>query len=273
MRNIMPPNFTYSYFRMQETAVSEITRDKCRGFFEVIELAVNALIAALNEITGIPDVNTVSGTFQSLAWFWYLKVIYTIGATTNCFEHGYYNESLVLTRSISEHLVQVLYLCRHPEQVRDLPNLQNDRRRKISFKKMFDEIAPGYYDKHYWLNSEFAHPGLTCAGLKLNIDFDGTSFLDQGVVFKEDGVTRCFNGLLILMIGLLRSIDLVFPKANFTESTVQLLIDAEARLKWGIESHIEFKGGPNDWHTLSKPLWMPYDGDLATRLKKCNSTT
>ena len=271
MRDEMPRHFTYGDFRSQEEINTKTTWQNCHGFIESIELGINALIAALNETTGIPDISTVFGEFQSLAWYWYLKVIYTIGATTNCFERGYYNESLILNRSVSEHLVQVLYLCRHPEQVRDLPNLQNGRGRKVTFKKMFDEIAPGYYDKHYWLNSEFAHPGLTCAGFKLNIEVDGNSFLDQGVVFKEDGVTRCFNGLLILLLGFVRTIDLVFPKANFSESTVQLLIDAEAKLKFGIESHIEFKRGPNDWHTLSKPLWMPYDGDLADRLKKCNS--
>ena len=135
---------------------------------------------------------------------------------------------------------------------------------------MFEEIAPGYYDKYYGLSSEFAHPSLSGYVFKINRREDGTGFADSGIVFKEDRLTSCFNETLILMLGLLRAIDLVFPKASFTVATVQLLIDAETTLKAGIESHIKFKDGPSDWHILSEPLWMPYEGDLATRLSTSN---
>jgi hypothetical protein len=122
---------------------------------------------------------------------------------------------------------------------------------------MFEEIAPGYYDKYYRLDSTFSHPDLGSNAYKVKLDEQGIRSLDQGVEYKADGFTRNFNQLVVVILGGLRSFNLLFEPANWSIQGRAAWEEAIERMQQSLDSHIAFKGGENDWHRLSAPLANP----------------
>lgn len=119
---------------------------------------------------------------------------------------------------------------------------------------MFESVAPGYYAKYYNLASEFTHPGWGSNAFKMTRTDDGRGFIDQGVVFKSDRFTSSFNELVVLILGFLRVLAILFPSSDWTPTTVLNWETAVSKLQETFDSHIAFKGGPNDWHRLTEPL-------------------
>ena len=247
----------FNDLRNQQNACIQQTYGGMPGISEHVGIGVSALLAFLYETGKLADLKTEPGVVQSYAWLWVNKSVYTIVASLTCAESGFYAESLSLNRSLSEALVQILYLIKHPAAVAQLPNTANGRKRKLSFRKMFEEVAPGYYDTAYFLSSEFIHPGLEGNVYKLQRGKDGQGQIDQGIVFKSDPLTHCFNELSMLILGLLRSFRLVYPTLALKPDTLAQCELAMESLQKVIDSHIELKGGKNDWHRLSEHLWNP----------------
>jgi hypothetical protein len=61
----------------------------------------------------------------------------------------------------------------------------------------------------------------------------------------------------MLILGLLRSFRLVYPTLALKPDTLAQCELAMESLQKVIDSHIELKGGKNDWHRLSEHLWNP----------------
>jgi hypothetical protein len=243
--------------RNQQNLVIQETHDIMPGVNEHIGIGISALLATLYETAKLSDVSTESGVVQSYAWLWMYKSVFTIAASLTCAESGFYNESLSLNRSLCESLVQILYLRRHPSDVAKLPSTANGRKRKLSFFSMFEEIAPGYYHTSYNFSSEFVHPGLGGNIYKLKRDELGNGQLDQGVLFKPDPLSHCFNELSMLILGYLRCVPLTYQSLKMKDATAKEWAAAVSSMQSVIDSHIKLKSGPNEWHRLSKPLWSP----------------
>jgi len=151
----------------------------------------------------------------------------------------------------------MLYLAKYPAEVSKLPSLANGRKRKLSFFKMFEAIAPGYYGSAYALSSELLHPGLGSNVFKMNRDAQGRGYVDQGVVYKQDRMTHCFNELVMLILGFLRCVKFAFPGLVLLPATQIQMDTAIDDMQSVLDSHIQLKGGPNEWHRVSEPLWNP----------------
>ncbi len=125
---------------------------------------------------------------------------------------------------------------------------------------MCEKIAPGFYGVWYKFSSEFAHAGMGAHIFKITRDaHTGVALGDPGVVFKQDWCSCCFNEVMMLLLGFIRAFGIAFPDAR-------TVIDSSALAEWKrvetllddfMDSHMTLKGGPNEWHDLSKPLWKP----------------
>jgi hypothetical protein len=247
----------FNDLRNQQNQVIAETDEKAPGFNEHVGTGITGLLAALYETAHVPDISNQHGVVQSHAWLWIYQAVYTMVASLTCFESGFYSESLALNRCLCESLVHILYLKRHPSAVQKLPNMNNGRKRQIQLRTMFDEIAPGYYGTSYKFSSEFTHPGLAGNIYKLQRDQFGKGQVDQGVIFKLKPLTHCFNELSMLILGFLRCIPLVYPSLAMKEEALEAWTAGTSSMQAAIDSHIKLKGGPNDWHLLSEPLWNP----------------
>ncbi len=243
--------------RSQQLEVALRTHAEMPGLFPWIDAGISSLISALYGTAKTPDPTTVAGKVQSAVWLWTYKSVYTLSASFQLAELGYYAESLSLNRSLTETLVQILYLRRHPEESEKLPNMASGKRRKLKFATMFEEIAPGYYGSHYTWASEFAHPGWGSNAFKMTRDNTGQGAIDQGVIYKADRFTGSFNEVVMFILGFLRALAAVFPISNWDPETRSDWNDGTTDLQAALDSHIAFKGGPNSWHSLSEPMWNP----------------
>jgi len=180
-----------------------------------------------------------------------------MSASIHLAEVGFYVESYSLNRSLIETLVQVIYLAKHPEEIEKLPSIVEGKPRKLKFRTMFEEIAPGYYDTQYSLASEWAHPGWGSNAFKVTRDDAGDGTVDQGVVYKQDRFTHTFNELVMISLGFLRELTTLFPKTDWKDETLQTWQQAVDSMQEIIDMHIALKGGENNWHRLSRPIWNP----------------
>lgn len=241
--------------RRQQWDVAAETNQNMPGLFEHLDAGISAIITVLYETSKQPDPVDDLGKVRSASWLWIYKSVFTMCASIQLAEMGFYTESHSLNRSITECLVQILYLAKHPEDIGKLPGIKSGR--KLTFKKIFESIAPGFYEKYYRLNSTFTHPDWGSNALKMNRDETGRGFVDQGVVYKADGFTGTFNELVVLTLGFLRSTSILFSLSNLSQEVLHDLDSAIACMQVVLDSHMQFKGGPNEWHKLSEPLWNP----------------
>ena len=115
----------------------------------------------LNEDIGV---ESVDNNFQVLAYSSYLQIPYTLKSIHDLWIKGYYLESLTLLRHIVEGFAKLRYFTNHRDEILNHINGKN----RVRFKKMFDELAPGYYDFHYGkMLSDFAHGGFKAYMLRV----------------------------------------------------------------------------------------------------------
>jgi hypothetical protein len=87
----------------------------------------------------------------------------------------------------------------------------------------------------------------------------GVALGDPGVVFKEDWCGACFNEVLMLLLGFIRAFAIAFSDARsvINPSVLEEWKRVETLFDDFMDSHMRLKGGPNEWHNLSRPLWKP----------------
>jgi hypothetical protein len=251
----------YSDIRRQQNEVSAYTRDRLPGFFRAFEEGIDALLTlqqnypAGNSVPVTPDER-----FRSSATLWFFSSIFSFSSSVALVENGYYAESVIVNRTITEILIQLRYFSILPEEMIKLPSLSGNRRRLVQLKTMYERIAPGFYDIWYKFSSEFAHAGVGAHIFKITRDpVSGVAVGDPGVVFKEDWCGACFNEVLMLLLGFIRAYGVAFPDAR--TSLPSLILTEWKRIENVLEDfvnqHIALKGGANEWHSLSRPLWKP----------------
>jgi hypothetical protein len=245
----------YSDIVQQEQLVTQTTRTRLPGFYEAFEGGIDRLLClqqGLHRNTAVPT--SPREIFESSAALWFFTVVFSFTGSVTLIENGYYAESIVLNRTITESLVQIRYFSIYPEEMKRLPSITGTSR-KIQVKEMYEKIAPGFYDIWYKFSSEFTHAGKSAHVLKVTRDpASGVAYGDPGIVYKEDWCSMCFNEALMLLLGYLRAFPITFPNVDTMGGEFK---ESEQNLEALLNSHIQLKGGENDWHTLSKPFWKP----------------
>ena len=251
----------YGDIRVQEEEVSSHTRELLPGFFKLFEEGINLLLGLQQTYpTSRSAPVTPTERFRSGAVLWFFSSIFSFSSSVALAERGYYTESTILNRSITELLVQIRYFSLFPQEMEKLPALSANNKRQIQIKTMCEKVAPGFYDMWYKFSSEFAHAGMGAHIFKITRDvLTGVAHGDPGIVFKEDWCSCCFNEVLMLLLGFIRAFAVAFPDARtvISQSVSAESGRVEKLLDDFMDDHMKLKGGPNEWHNLSRPLWKP----------------
>jgi hypothetical protein len=111
-----------------------------------------------------------------------MSIGHTAGATYYLWSQAFYLEAALMVRNMLEVLVQLRYFGKHRDEymphvlpVRDHTGrpIKDDWRPKkqVKFKRMFDDVAPGFYQEHYGeVLSNIAHGGLVASFLRLDLN-------------------------------------------------------------------------------------------------------
>ena len=195
------------------------------GLSQEIPLALNVL-TQLNYFKGnAPDIHTNEGSFYSYCGHQYLHSPYSFRACYMLWERSYYLESAIILRLILERFIQIRYLYRH----QDLVNIvwsgakkKGVKAKKITFKDMFEDIVPGYYDKWYGpILSGFAHSKLAANYFRIERTSPAEATSVMIPRFDKKG-TLVINKLIPLLFGYLKFFPIFFPD-GFRDSPQELL--------------------------------------------------
>src|SRR6266568_4910371 len=170
--------------------------------------------------------------FQFFAFERSLRAPYTLRSIWLLGSAGHYPEAIILTRHLSEMFVQLRYFNRHREQlVKHLTG--KSRRDQVSFYSMFEDLAPGYYEKHYRVLCGVAHGGVALSavsGMQYPKTEDGKWLTPIGCEFHAGISSFVVNHLTILLLGFLNCFPDWFP-SYAAKSDEEMEADRQSALK------------------------------------------
>jgi len=183
---------------------------------------------------------------------------YTFRACVLLLSRGYYFEASLLNRNLIEVLVKMRYFLNHKEELKKCENVEllKAGKTKMNFKKMFDEVFPGFY-REYRMSSHIAHGGIGARLMKIKYNTPTDIKADTGVVYNEWRATSIVNTFVVYFLGYLRFYKKLFPDVTdeLSPDIKQNLIDVDGWFEKCIQEHIQLKGGENEWHQAVKPIW------------------
>lgn len=239
----------------------EVT-DQCRTFFQPMYCKFDAAIDALLLIQyalRLPEepVTTPLQRVNVAAQKWLYSSIFTFHGSLALAEQGFYTQSISLNRNLMECLVTVRYLADKPKHLDRLPMVSRKVQQQLTMRDRFEYVIPGYYDPHYKLSSEFAHPSHGSHILKIQPNGAGGYDIDLGISFNKDLMSFCLNEFAMLLVGFLKAYPTKFKKVLHFRSTSEMdrIEAATGGLLEILYAHIALKGGENDWHKTTRPLW------------------
>ncbi len=200
--------FSIDSFLELEKATIDKTRKELPGIAGTYPQIIDALLRIPQLILHRdPDLELKENT--AFYYIHYLQAPSTTRVVFQCFETGHYLEALILMRHLLEAFIQMRYFRRHPQGL--VQHVISKKR--VSFRTMFDEFSPGYYQKYYGQQfSEAAHGmGMKFALRTIGeISPDGGSF-HLGTRYNVDKATYVINNLTAIISGYFNQIDELLP--------------------------------------------------------------
>jgi hypothetical protein len=249
---------TTSDIAEQEIIVQQLTREKLGGFCAYFNRAIDLLIRLYYRIPRIEDVNTLNGNYLSHVSYSFYMSIFTFRACFVLLERGYYLEANILCRNLIEVFVKMRYFEKHKEKLETFEQPHIGKGPSVTFKTMFDEVLPGYYDIEYrWMLSHMAHGGVGARIFKIDFKSATDRYADTGVFYKERWASLVMNNLTNYIFGYIRFYKHIYPQVirSSDEVTLHELKEIEDISKTSFEQHIALKGEENTWHKVSKLIW------------------
>lgn len=250
-----------SDIKRQEVSVREATHQRLAGFCDYFDDSINLLIRLYYRFPKIENVESPEGGYLSQLGYWFYMTTFSFRAAFLLMENGYYLEANTICRSLIETYVKMRYFAVHQDALKtfERPSVNSKKRPSITFKTMFDEVLPGYYDAHYrWMLSHMAHGGAGSMLFKADISGGPKNIkADQGVVFSEKWASFIMNNLTCFIFGYLRLYKHQFAD-DWDEMDKNILAEfqrLEVILEKAFNEHIKLKGGENEWHKTSRPIW------------------
>lgn len=258
MDKISPKLLGYNDILTQEIGVARTTQRRLYGATKNVPKLINALFHLTYFYGTKPEKETPEGYYHQFCWYAYYHLPYTLRACYLLWTRGYYLEASQLLRHILEVLVKMKYLEKHMDQTEAVWLNKKFGKSRITIKKMFDEVIPGYYEINYGkLLSGFVHGG--GAALLFKVKLMGPEDpvkVDQGVVFEENNASYVLNQLIVYILGYLEFFPVAFPK-GFISLNIPTRKKWESSRDWClkcIKSHKKEHPKSMGWYRQLKPL-------------------
>jgi hypothetical protein len=243
---------SFEYQVHSEEVTQKETIDRLYGWLSHYPDILDVLFESAY-FTGTPqDVESPEGYYHALSHNMLLRFPYTVRAICLILEKGFYYEAISLVRNLFESFIQLRYFHRHPDQVKD-----HVLTRRIKFKVMFEEIAPGFYaDMYGRLLSEFAHSGLGSSLFRVRYSSPTVGVTTMGSQYNESHFSYSSNQLVVLLYGVLNYLPEFFPQYRtlVLESTETKRKQSLSWLESMMNEHIANKPGTKIFYDLVNPM-------------------
>lgn len=251
-------HLTIHDIRLQEIEVEHCSELALTGFAEFSERFLNMLLELLYATPTVQTILSDADAMRSQARHWFHSSIFTFRAAFLLSNRGYYLESQILDRALIELLVKLRYFHKHPDEMEGFQSIATKKKATITWKKMFEEVLPGYYaDEYSWSLSYVAHGGVGANAYRMEKDHAGNRSADLGVSYKELWAGASINQKTAFMLGYLRTYLKIFPEVvdSLNPGLRAELSAVEDFLERSLKEHIALKGGPNEWHQSVDGIW------------------
>jgi len=212
-----------------------VTNRTLKGIADNIPSALNVLLQLIYFTGPAQDVTTPDGEFHSYCWHQYMQAPYSFRSCYIVWENGYYLESAIIFRSLLERFIQTRFLYKHKELITSVwsgTKLPGKTSRKISYKDMFEDISPGYYEKwHGQQLSGFAHSKIASINFRVKYDSATKGTVIMIPEFDEVFATHIINMFCPLLFGYLNFFPIFFS-SGFQSIPSDLSADYNKSTSW-----------------------------------------
>ena len=222
----------YRYLVQTETEARQTTVRELRGWSTKYPEMIDILFESSYYTGKSEEVESDQGMFFSIAHQHLLRLPYTVRAAAILLESAYYLETVLLLRNMYEVLVQLRYFHRHFDQLR----AHSLRKRRITFRAMFEEVVPGFYENIYSRQlCEYVHGGAGSIIFRTTYQTSDQGTVIMGCQFSEALSTFSLNQMLVILSGWLSYIPIFFP-AFPTLAPAELQTRTVSAIQWLNES-------------------------------------
>ncbi len=205
-----------------------------KGISNEIPRVLNVLLQ-LNYFKGrAPDIKTDEGNFHSYCGHQYLHSPYSFRGCYILWERGYYLEAAIIFRVILERFIQIRHVYKHKNLVTVVWSSikhKTIKPNRVTFKTMFNDITPGYYDKWYGgMLSGFAHSKVAANYFRIRRSSPTDAKVNMIPSFDERG-TLVINHMIPLLFGYLRFFPIFFP-SGFKSISCDLLKEYDSSISY-----------------------------------------
>lgn len=241
------------YLLETEDAVAEQTLGAYCELQEDLTTLIDLFFKLSHFLNEDVEIESVDNNFQILAYSTYLRLPYTLKTIHDLWIKGYYLESLTLLRHIVEGFAKLRYFANHRDEI--LKHIQGEKR--IPFKKMFDEVASGYYGFHYGkMLSDFAHGGFYAYMLRVEYYSQTEGRVKAGCEFDVKVSGMVIFQTLTFCFAYLNYIDTFFPtiysRLNEDISNERILLLKKLEEKMGGKGKTEEQ--QKEWENVILPF-------------------
>ena len=224
--------FNLSYLIKSENRTRRQTQKILAGVHANFPKIINTFFKLPHFIGELELPESDKGTSQSISATHYFQAPYTFWILYYLYEKGYYLEATILYRHLVEAFIQIRYYDKYPAKI------VKQLKRK-NFKIMFDEFAPGYYEKTYGLLCDAAHGSRFKDFCRFERKSPTVGRTRTGCEFNAFLATSVINQSIALLFGYLNIFGNIFPKSTIkNNSTVhETLQDAKKWLIKAMENH------------------------------------
>lgn len=187
--------------------------------------------------------------FITIAYHAYLGLPYNLRAIYILWIKGYYLEATVVFRHILEVFAALRYFCNHKNEIKRHLGV-NTPKKRVLFKTMFEENAPGFYKYYGQPYSDIAHGGASASLFRVKYSSPANGIVIAGE-FNPSKSAMVSVSTIMVSCGYLNYISVFFPSIK---SKLSSTIDK--RIQDMLE-HIEnkyLKKADNDFVNKLSPL-------------------
>lgn len=239
----MSSYFNLKHLTESEAKTQEITRNTLQGIRDNIPDIIDLLFKLEYFFGELENISAPRGYFQFMCCTHFFQAPFSFWILYGLYETGYYLEANIIYRHLIEAFIQMKYFHKYPEKAESQLTRKN-------FKVMFEEFAPGYYEKYYHLLCDTAH-GVLCKDL-YRVDRKSTSEgrVRMGCEFNILFATAVINSCVVLLYGYLNIFEVIFPRTTIKKdrSIYELLQNKKAWLMSAMESHKKEIPTTEDWY-------------------------
>lgn len=230
----MPDLFNLNHLVKSENKTVQFTRNILAGVYTNFPEITNTFFKLPYFIGELEPPESDRGGFQSICTTHYFQAPYTFWALYGLYEKGYYLEALILYRHLVESFIQIRYFDRYPEKTISQIKRKN-------FKVMFDEFAPGFYEKTYApILCEAAHGVFLKDIQRFDRKADSIGRTRMGCEFNSFFASSVMNQTFALLFGYLNIYDSVFPKNTLKSDSIVYRNLSKAK-KWLVSAMASHK--------------------------------